>query len=83
LVNKLNVYGATPLHISCKNGNLEMIKTLVKRGGDLEILSKSCKDKFENLLEVSTRWNHKKIVYFLLEQHKWDKNYINKAIKCC
>jgi ankyrin repeat protein len=34
-VNKAGDLGYTPLHVACMKGNVEMVKVLVEKGGDL------------------------------------------------
>lgn len=62
ILNRRDLRGETPLYLACRNGNLEVVKFLVEKKCNLELLSPN-----EDALTVAVRWNHSDIVRYLLE----------------
>ncbi|CAD8163602.1 unnamed protein product [Paramecium pentaurelia] len=77
ILNSFNKFGQNSLYISCKNGNLEVIKFLLDQQANPFIKSKVYENFYESPLEVSIRWNHYHCVQLLLEK----SNYSNKELK--
>eukprot|EP00347_Sterkiella_histriomuscorum_P014116 403362111 len=92
LINKRNENGQTPLYVGAKYGHLKVIEFFIELGADPHITSLvqikesndwKCKFEEETILEVAIRWSHLTIVYYLLENIKWTKFEIKKAVKIC
>jgi hypothetical protein len=81
LVNKCNLLGHTPMYESTMHGNLEAVQLLLKHGANPHIKSKVDQHEFESNLEVASRWNHIKIVEFLLEATVWSYIEVKHAAK--
>ncbi|CAD8055940.1 unnamed protein product [Paramecium primaurelia] len=77
ILNSFNKFGQNSLYISCKNGNLAVIKFLLDQQANPSIKSKVYDNFYESPLEVSIRWNHFQCVQLLLEK----SNYSNKELK--
>ncbi|CAD8079342.1 unnamed protein product [Paramecium sonneborni] len=77
ILNSFNKFGQNSLYISCKNGNLDVIKFLLDQQANPFIKSKVYDNFYESPLEVSIRWNHFNCVQLLLEK----SNYSNKELK--
>ncbi|CAD8154760.1 unnamed protein product [Paramecium octaurelia] len=77
ILNSFNKFGQNSLYISCKNGNLAVIKFLLDQQANPFIKSKVYENFYESPLEVSIRWNHFDCVQLLLEK----SNYSNKELK--
>ncbi|CAD8175082.1 unnamed protein product [Paramecium octaurelia] len=77
ILNSFNKFGQNSLYISCKNGNIEVIKFLLDQQANPFIKSKVYENFYESPLEVSIRWNHYNCVQLLLEK----SNYSNKELK--
>lgn len=81
LVNKCNILGHTPMYESIMHGNLEAVQLLLKHGANPHIKSKVDLEEFESNLEVACRWNHTKIVEFLLKATVWSYIEVKDAVK--
>lgn len=85
LVNKPTPNGQRPLYVAAKNGNLEIIKLLVKYGANPKL--KSCFKTGDegtledSLLEATVRWGAVHILQYLLEQFEWTKNELKYAMQ--
>ncbi|CAK76421.1 unnamed protein product (macronuclear) [Paramecium tetraurelia] len=77
ILNSFNKFGQNSLYISCKNGNIAVIKFLLDQQANPFIKSKVYENFYESPLEVSIRWNHFDCVQLLLEK----SNYSNKELK--
>ena len=66
LINNYNFLGQTPLYVAAKYGHLDVIKFLLSRGADASVWSVRGKGEKESCLEVSSRWSHVFVVYYLL-----------------
>jgi ankyrin repeat protein len=81
LINKTNRLNQTPLYLACRNGNLAVVTFLLRQQADPHILSNIHNDDKESPLDVAVRWDHKKIVEFLLENVQWTEDEIKRTIK--
>lgn len=77
LINRRNSQGQTPLYVACKNGNFELVSTLLSLNADHLLFSKIDEEQ-ETCLEVAVRWMHNNIVKLLLSK-SWGKNDLKKA----
>jgi ankyrin repeat protein len=69
------------MYESTMHGNLEAVQLLLKHGANPHIKSKVDQHEFESNLEVASRWNHIKIVEFLLEATVWSYIEVKHAAK--
>lgn len=77
LLNVKNPGGFAPLHIACRNGNLEFVKFLLEKGANWML----CTDlEKETCLEIAARWGFLQIVIELM-QKTWSPQVIVKARK--
>jgi len=81
LCNKQSIDGQTPLYIACKNGHLEIVKMLLSYNANYEQMSQVDRSTEESSLDVAVRWNHRKIVEYLLEHYEWSNKYLKNAIE--
>ena len=77
LINKKNQHGFTPLHIACRNGNIEYTIFLLGKGANWTIVSDEEK---ESCLEVAARWGYRDIVNVLLTK-PWSSKVLKLASK--
>lgn len=81
LINKRNGKGQTPLYIACKNGNVELVRLLVRLGADYTMTS-TVDGEEETCLEVAIRWRHIEVVKILMSKD-WDCRVMKKAKRIC
>ena len=84
-VNEANTEGYTLLYQACLNGHINYIRLLLDC--DADHLMKCGKKKEEQLsvLDAAVRWNHSKVVNYLLIENEfkltWPNEYIKTSIK--
>ena len=72
-INAIRRPGWSALHHACKNGNLEIVKLLLKYGADINLRSQ---DDFYPL-EISTSRGHFELSMFLIENGAVSLNIVN------
>ena len=77
IINRRNSQGQTPLYVACKNGNFELVSTLLLLNAD-HLLTSKIDGEQETCLEVAIRWMHYNVVKLLLSKN-WGKNDFKKA----
>ncbi|KAL4479470.1 hypothetical protein ABPG72_011792 [Tetrahymena utriculariae] len=78
-----NVKGLTPIYIACKNGNLEVVKFLIKSNCNYMVTSKIQKQLEETPFETALRWNHVEICKFMLEKCIFEDKYLISCLTLC
>ncbi|EWS71980.1 ankyrin repeat protein (macronuclear) [Tetrahymena thermophila SB210] len=78
-----NVKGLTPIYIACKNGNLEVVKFLIKSNCNYMVTSKIQKQLEETPFETALRWNHVEICKFMLEKCIFEDKYLISCLPLC
>ncbi|KAL4442317.1 hypothetical protein ABPG74_005658 [Tetrahymena malaccensis] len=78
-----NVKGLTPIYIACKNGNLEVVKFLIKSNCNYMVTSKIQKQLEETPFETALRWNHVEICKFMLEKCIFEDKYLIQCLPLC
>lgn len=84
-VNEINSEGYSFIYQATINGHLNYVKLLLDCDADhLMLYGKSGCDKL-SILDASVRWNHIKVINYLLFENEynltWPKEYIKSAIK--
>jgi len=83
LFNERLSNGLTLMYIACREGNFDVLKYMIKNKFNHHVKSKIDNDSnnYESCLQVATRWNHSKIVEYLLKHLKFDIYEIQEAIE--
>ena len=61
-------------------GHLNIVKLLISLGSDFLLRCGEIGEE-NSVLDSTIRWNHITIVNYYLEELKWPKEYLNKALK--
>lgn len=81
-VNQKNPEGLTYIYMACLNGHVNYVDLLLDC--DANHLIKCGKDQF-SILDVSVKWNHTKLISYLLFESKfkldWPKEYLYNSLK--
>jgi len=82
LINSAGQNMRTPLNVACKNGKIEIVKYLMRKGSDPHVPSYISKRQPENVLEACIRGSAQSdIIEYLLEQADWSKEELRAAMK--
>lgn len=84
-VNEATSEGYTFLYQACINGNINYIKLLLDCDADHLIKCGKKKEEQISILDAAVRWNHSKVVNYLLFDNEfkldWPKDYLKSALK--
>lgn len=77
ILNMRDLNGNTLLYVACQNGHLHLVQYLIGEGSNPHLLNQSN----ETILDVAARWNHLKVVLYLLENVKWTKRELQNCLR--
>jgi hypothetical protein len=84
-VNETNTEGYTLLYQACLNGHINYIKLLLDCDADHLIKCGKKKEEQLSVLDAAVRWNHSKVVNYLLTENEfkldWPSEYIKTSIR--
>jgi hypothetical protein len=83
IVNCKNIAGHTLLHEAALNGHLGVVQLLLENSADLHLASSVSDTEEETPLEVAVRWNHLRVVDFLLQVGSFSRQELTNALKFC